>query len=109
MSDCQQRVLFCGELSEWGVVSICAPQESILGPLLFGLYINDLPSVVTHCYLSLYADDVEFHFNHSDLCVVKTCLQSDLDAVAAWPQQKKEIEIDYEGTVQLAIYSSLLV
>ena len=84
LSDCQQRILFCGELSEWGAVSIHAPQESILGPLLFALYINDLPSVVTHCYLSLDADDAELHFSHSDLCVVKTCLQSDLDAVAAW-------------------------
>ena len=90
MSDCQQRVLFCGELSELGAVSIRAPQESILGPLLFALYINDL---VTHCYLSLYADDAELHFSHSDLCVVKICLQSDLDAVAAWPQQKKKLKL----------------
>ena len=75
---------FCGELSEWGAVSIDVPLGSILGPLLFALYINDLPSVITHCYLDLYADDAELHCCHSDLCVVETCLQSDLDAVAAW-------------------------
>ena len=84
LSDRQQRVSFRGELSEWGAVSIGVPQRSILGPLLFALYINDLPSVITHCYLDLYADDAELHCSHSDLCVVETCLQSDLDAVAAW-------------------------
>ena len=81
---CQQRVLFRGELSEWGSVSIGVPQGSILGPLLFALYINDLSSVVTHCLLDLYADDAELHCSHSDSCVVEKCLQSDLDAVAAW-------------------------
>ena len=85
MSDRQQKVSFHGELSEWGAVSIGVPQGSILGPLLFALHINDLPSVITHCYLDLYdADDAELHCSHSDLCVVETCLQSDLDAVAAW-------------------------
>ena len=80
----QQKVLFRGELSEWDGVSIGIPQGSILGPLLFALYINDLSSVVTRCLLDLYADDAELHCSHSDLCVVEKCLQSDLDAVAAW-------------------------
>ena len=34
--------------------------------------------------MDLYADDAELHCSHSDLHVVGTCLQSDLDAVAAW-------------------------
>ena len=80
----QQRVLFHGDLSDWGAVSIGVPQGSILGPLLFALYINDLPSVVNHCMLDLYADDAEMHCSHSDLNVVETCLQSDLDCVATW-------------------------
>ena len=80
-------IVIC-ELSEWGAVPIGVPQGSIQCPLLFALYTNDLPSVITHCYLDLqlHGDDVELHCSHSDLCVVETGLLSDLHlyAVAAW-------------------------
>ena len=49
-----------------------------MGPLLFALYIDDLPSVVSHSILDLYADDAELHFSH----VVQS--QLDLNAVAQW-------------------------
>jgi len=58
--------------------------RSILGPLRFALYVNDLPSVVSHCLLDLYADDVELHCSDSDLQMVENFLQSDLSSVAAW-------------------------
>ena len=80
----QQRVLFQSKMSEWAAVSVGVPQGSILGPLLFALYVNDLPSVVSHCLLDLYADDAELHCSDSDLQMVENCLQSDLSSVAAW-------------------------
>ena len=84
LTDRQQRVLFNGDLSDWGAVIIGVPQGSILGPLLFALYLNDLPVVVKHCFLDLYADDAELHYSHPDLDVVEAYVQSDLDAVALW-------------------------
>ena len=50
----------------------------------FALYVNDLPSVVSHCLLELYANDAEMHCSDSDLQTVEKCLHSDLTSVATW-------------------------
>ena len=63
--------MFNGNMSDWGTVTIGVPQGSVLVPLLFALYINDLPSIVNYSTIDLYADDAELHYSHSDLSVVE--------------------------------------
>jgi len=48
-----------GSSSTWGEVHVGVPQGSILGRLLFSIYMNDLPIVTQNCELNLYADDME--------------------------------------------------
>ena len=80
----QQRVLFQFKMSKWAAVYVGVHQGSILGPLLFALYINNLPSAVSHCLLDLFADDAELHCSDSDLQRVENFLQLDLTSVATW-------------------------
>ena len=59
--------------SEPGNLLCGVPQGSILGPLLFLLYINDMPQAVT-CDLLLYADDTCLVFQHKDVIEIETVL-----------------------------------
>jgi hypothetical protein len=53
--------------SNWGIVKHGVPQVSILGPLIFFLYINDLPQIIiSQCKPILFADDTSIIIYHPD-------------------------------------------
>ena len=80
----QQRVCLQGSSSDWGVIHVGVPQGSILGLLLFSIYVNDLPSVVKTCDFNLYADDMEMHCSNVNLSCAEHDLQDDLNSVYSW-------------------------
>ena len=56
LTDRQQRVVQNGQTSSWQNIYASAPQVSVLGPLLFLIYINDLPDgLISMC--KFFADD----------------------------------------------------
>ena len=57
------------------------PQGSHLGPLLFLIYVNDLPTVINECNILLFADDVKIFYTYSDN---NEPLQNDLNNVVEW-------------------------
>jgi len=70
-----QRVKFNNKLSEWDKIIIGITQGSILGPLFFLIYINDIPSVIPYTVSNknapvlLFADD-------TSVIISETCLMN---------------------------------
>ena len=61
------------------------PRGSVSGPLLFLIYINDLPDCVTSSTVRLFADDTVLYHGMLPIPIADTAdLQRDLDALQAW-------------------------
>jgi len=58
----QQFVTFADVSSDLEKISCGVPQESVLGPLLFLLYVNDMSNSVPNASIELFADDTIFLF-----------------------------------------------
>ena len=78
----RQRVIINGVTSEWTAVTSGVPQGSVLGPLLFLIYINDLDNGLIS-RVSKFADDTKLGINAADPEAVRN-LQMDLAAIGEW-------------------------
>ena len=63
------------------------PQGSVLGPLLFIMYINNLPSVTKYSKVHLYADDTLLFLESSSVRAIEATLSQDLDHTFGWLKQ----------------------
>ena len=82
LTDRKQRVKINGVCSDWLPCLSGVPQGSVLGPLLFVLFTNDLPDIIFHAKIKMYADDVKIYLYVFNLA--SHALLQDLNHIVAW-------------------------
>ena len=88
LKDRKQRVVLNGQNSSWANIEAGVPQGSILGPLLFLIYINDLPDNLS-TNAKLFADDASLFSVVHDIATSSCDLNYDLNRVREWAFQWK--------------------
>ena len=79
----KQCVQIDGKFSDLLVMERGVPQGS-LGPLLFSLFVNELPSIFNNSCTQLYADDTVIYTSKSSIYEVQAALQSDFNILEDW-------------------------
>ena len=86
-TDRHQRVKFHGKFSEWCPVKCGVPECSLLGPLLFNIFLNDLNFAGQSSSLRLYVDDTTTYASDLDIVTLEISLNQDLNVLVTWFSQ----------------------
>ena len=84
----KQRVVINGVQSDWEPIYSGVPQGSVLGPLLFLIYINDLTDNITS-NMKLFADDSSLFARVKHVNLIHDQLVGDLNIITNWANQWK--------------------
>ena len=84
LSDRLQAVVHGKGLSAFTYMKSGVPQGSILGPILFLLFINDLPLFMNYCPSDFFADDATLHIHDNKPDKVEEKLQCGADNAKDW-------------------------
>ena len=108
LNDRKQRVVLNGQHSKWANIEAGVPQGSILGPLLFLIYINDLPdNLISNS--KLFADDTSLFSVINDKHLSANKLNQDLNRINNWAfQWKMSFNPDPSKQAQEVIFSRKL-
>ena len=86
LSNRKKRVVLNGQIFSCAIITVGVPQGSILGPLLFFIYINDLSDGLTSI-VKLFADDTSLFSVVHDINTSVKELNEDLNKINNWAFQ----------------------
>lgn len=89
MNNRKQTVTISSVKSSFKEISCGVPQGSILGPLLFLIYINDLPNALRFSFPIMYADDTNIFYSGKNLTEIENSLNNDLHTLSNWLSANK--------------------
>ena len=89
LADRKQFCKFNGTDSQVNAANIGIPQGSCLGPLLFLVYINDLPKVAENCTVAMYAHDTGLYYRGASLDQLNETIKKDLESLDHWHKGNK--------------------
>lgn len=104
LSHRKQAVFISNTLSSFKTTNIGVPQGSILGPILFLIYINDLPTCLTGCESFLYADDTTILSCNTSVSAVTLNLSNDFNNILLWCR-KNSLQINATKTTFMIFHS----
>ena len=84
LTDRKQYVFFNGVSSEVLGITCGVPQGSVLGPLLFLIYINNLPNISDKLQFFLFADDTNIYFDSDNLVTIEKVVNEELKKLSLW-------------------------
>ena len=82
----KQTVSINGVRSEEVIMNYGVPQGSLLGPLSFLIYINDLHNAINHSTVRHFADDTNLIIKNKSAMVLTTDLKKHLKSLTKWPK-----------------------
>jgi hypothetical protein len=106
LTDRYQSVYYNNELSDPMNTTIGVPQGSNLGPLLFTLFVNDLPKFIRNGSVTMYADDTIVHCNGVSASALANQLNDCLADVATWFSAKC-LSLNVNKTVGMIVGSNV--
>ena len=92
-------------MSDTCTIKFWVPQGSILGPLLFLIYVNDFPTCLKHSKARMYADDTTVSVAGNNTTQVEKLINSDLISIKKWLESNK-LTINVTKTEYILIGSS---